>query len=86
MLINAVIEQAPEYRWLPQALRECGSGQWESGAYIGYVSRRNPNQPGAEWQFDSNVVLNHETLGMVVLDILKGNRLGGIEFVDRIES
>jgi hypothetical protein len=31
-------------------------------------------------------VLTHETLGMVVLDILKGDRLGGIEFVDKIDD
>jgi hypothetical protein len=53
-------------------------------AYVGYVSRANPNQPGADWQFEVNVVLTRAVLGMVVLDILEGDRLGGIEFVDRI--
>lgn len=86
MLIEAVKEQAPEYPWLPEALAECGAGQWESPAYVGYVSRRNPNQPGSEWQFEANVVLNHQTLGMVVIDVLQGSRLGGIEFVDKIEG
>jgi hypothetical protein len=59
--------------------------EWESRAYVHYVSRQNPNQPGSQWQFHTNVVLHHEKLGMVVLDILKDNRLGGIEFVDRIK-
>jgi hypothetical protein len=45
----------------------------------------SPNQPGSEWQFETNVVLSHESLGMVVLDVLKGDRLGGIEFVDKIK-
>jgi len=31
-------------------------------------------------------ILSHETLGMVVLDVLKGSRLGGIEFVDKIDG
>lgn len=84
MLIAAVQEQAPEFGWLEEALCNCGTGEWESPAYVGYVSRHRPNQPGAEWQFEKNVVLQHEELGMVVLDVLKGNRLGGIEFLDRI--
>ena len=84
MLIETVREQAPEFPWLAEALTNCGDGEWESVAYVGYVSRANPNQPGADWQFEVNVVLEHAVLGMVVLDILKGNRLGGIEFVDRL--
>jgi len=86
MLVAAVQEQAPELPWLTEALRSCPAGDWSSRAYVGYVSRIKPNQPGSEWQFETNVVLSHETLGMVVLDVLKGSRLGGIEFVDKIEG
>lgn len=86
MLIEIVKEQAPKFPWLPEVLGKCGAGQWESTAYVGYVSRRNPNQPGSDWQFEASIVLNHETLGMVVIDVLKDSRLGGIEFVDRIRS
>ncbi len=85
MLIEAAREQAPEYAWLPEGLASCAGGEWESRAYIHYVSSRNPNKPGAEWQFETNVVLHHESLGMVVLDILKGERLGGVELVDRLD-
>jgi hypothetical protein len=84
MLIEAVRKQAPEFPWLPDALMKCGRGEWESRAYVTYVSQSNPNQPDSDWQFQTNIVLSHDTLGMVVLDILKGNRLGGIEFVDKI--
>ena len=86
MLVETVRTQALEFPWLVDALMTCGPGDWESRAYVGYVSRANPNQTGSEWQFETNVVLEHEKLGMVVLDILKGNRLGGIEFVDKIEG
>jgi len=86
MLIEAVRAQAPEFPWLPDALMKCGRGEWESRAYVAYVSQSNPNQLGSDWQFQTNVVLSHDKLGMVVLDILKGNRLGGIEFVDKIEA
>ena len=85
-LVQLASERAPEYPWLPDALASCGGGEWESPAYVGYVSRCNPNQSGAEWQFLANVVLHHEELGTVVIDVLKGNRLGGIELVSRIED
>ena len=84
MLIATVQKQFPEYPWLPEALEKCGIGEWESPAYVGYISRQNPNQPGSVWQFATSVILDHESLGMVILDILTDNRLGGIEFVDQI--
>ena len=86
VLVHVAREQAPEMPWLPSALTSCGPGDWESPTYVGYVCRANPNQPGAEWQFLTNVVLSHKEFGMVVLDILKGNRLGGIELLERIEG
>ncbi len=86
MLIEAVKIQAPKFPWLPLALSQCGAGYWESPAYVSYISGKNPNQPGSEWQFETNVLLEHETMGTVIIDILKGQRLGGIEFVDKIED
>ena len=86
MLVDTVRKQAPEFPWLPDALMNCGKGEWESRAYVSYVSAAHPNQPGSEWQFETNVVLHHDKLGMVVLDVLKDKRLGGIEFVDKIEA
>ena len=85
MLIEAAREQSPEYPWLPDALGSCGTGDWESAAYVGYISRKKPNQLGSEWQFETNVILMPETLGTVVLDILKGDRLGGIEFLNKLK-
>lgn len=85
MLIALAGAEAPEYPWLPEALAKCGAGVWESRAYVRYVSSVNANEPGAQWQFETNVVLEHDVLGTVVIDILKGSRLGGIEFVSRID-
>jgi hypothetical protein len=39
------------------------------------------NKKGAEWQFDENIVLEHDKLGTIVIDFLKDKRIGGIEFV-----
>jgi RNA polymerase II subunit A small phosphatase-like protein len=84
MLIEDALAQAPELAWLPAALACCGSGEWESRAYVRYVSCVDPNQPGSDWQFKNNVVIDHRIFGQAVIDILQGDRVGGIEFVDRI--
>jgi hypothetical protein len=84
MLIETVKAQAPEFPWLPEALNNCGQGERESRAYVGYIPQQQPNRPGSPWQFQTNIILTHPTLSRVILDILTGDRLGGIEFVDRI--
>jgi hypothetical protein len=84
MLAAAARVQAPEYSWLPLALERCGSGEWESPAYVRFISGQNANAPGAEWQFETNVVLEHPNFGTVVVDVLTENRLGGLEFLSRI--
>lgn len=86
MLIDDARTQVPELSWLPAALASCGPGTWESRAYVHYVPPIDPNQADSKWQFEANVVIDHSVLGVVVIDILKGNRIGGIEFVDRIDS
>jgi hypothetical protein len=84
MLIEDARAQAPKFPWLPAALDRCGPGEWESPAYVRYVSSKAPNQPGSDWQFEANLVIDHRELGMTVIDVLKGDRIGGIEFVDQI--
>jgi hypothetical protein len=50
------------------------------------VNSEKPNQKGSEWQFDENIILEHETEGTIVLDVLKDGRIGGIEFVSQIPN
>jgi hypothetical protein len=85
MLVEDARAQAAEFSWLPAALTKCGAGVWESRAYVRYVSANNPNQPTSEWQFKTSVVFHHRILGVVVADILQGDIIGGIEFVDRLD-
>lgn len=84
MLVDAARKHVPDLLWLPSALANCPKGNWRSRAYVYYVSSENANQPGAEWQHDRCVTLTHATLGTVIIDVLKGDRIGGIEFFDRI--
>lgn len=84
MLVDDARSQVPQFQWLPGALANCPAGKWESQAYIRYIPAVYPNQPGSPWQFQMNIVINHGVFGMVVIDVLQGNRIGGIELVDRL--
>ena len=83
-LVELVREQCPEEPWLPDAIRKCTQCLRESEAYIYFVNPERPNKPGSEWQFQESIDLESSTEGWIVLDILKGGRVGGVEFIDRI--
>lgn len=84
MLVEVARSQAPGFPWLVEALGACGCGEWKQRYYVSFISSLNPNQPGSEWQFETNVTLEHDQFGTVIVDILKGNRIGGLEFADRL--
>ena len=73
--------QARETPWLADALGQCTRHARESRAYIYFVNPVAPNQPGSEWQFEGNVMLFDNREGELVLDVLKGQRVGGVEFL-----
>lgn len=83
-IIDMVKEQEPDRLDVIDALEKCVKGKWESRAYIHFVSPKNANQEGSDWQFDENIVLEHDTEGTVVIDLLKSGKIGGIEFVKYI--
>jgi hypothetical protein len=83
-IIELVKEQQPEREDVIFALTNAIDGHWESKAYYKFVSSKNANKISAEWQFDENIVLEHDTLGTIVLDYLKDKRIGGIEFIKLI--
>ena len=82
--INEIIElvklQEPNRQDIIIALTNSFGGQWKGKAYYSFVDSSNANQKNAEWQFDENIVLEHETLGTIVIDYLKDKRIGGIDF------
>lgn len=84
-LVTLLQEQFPSEEAAAKALTTCRVGRWESRAYIHFVDSRNANEPNAEWQFERNIVLQHPQEGMIVLDVLKDGRIGGVEFVKYIE-
>ena len=85
-LVELAQAQVPAMLWLAEAFSQCRRARKESAAYLHFVDPRNPNMPGSEWQFETNVILVHPEHGELVLDILKGRRVGGIEFINNIEQ
>ena len=84
LLVKLAKRQLPEEKWLPAALAACTKVLRETAAYIYFVNSAGANQPGSAWQFQRNLFLRHPTEGLLVLDILDGNRVGGIEFLARL--
>lgn len=85
-IIELVKQQEPDRQDVVQALQNCSGGQWTSNGYYRFVDSKNANEPNAEWQHDECIVLEQETKGDIVIDLLKSGRIGGIEFIDLIDK
>jgi len=83
-IIELILEQEPERTDLIEQLRRSEWKKFFRRPYIRFVSGERPNQPGSEWQHEESIVLEHESEGTIVLDILKDGRIGGIELVNQI--
>lgn len=83
-LVELARQQHPHLPWLAEALASCTRASQESDAYVHFVDPSNANEPGAAWQFDTTLRLTDAVHGELILDILQGHRVGGIEFYDRL--
>ncbi len=83
-LVELARESRPDEPWLAEALARCTRAAGESRAYIYFVDPAHPGEPGSEWRFEENVLLEHPREGQLVLDVLRGRRVGGVEFLKRI--
>lgn len=80
-LVELTQQQMPEEKEVIDSLGRCTSCLKSSRAYIYFVDGSNPNQKGSAWQFQRNIRLEDKKFGTIILDILKGNEVGGIEFL-----
>ena len=80
-LVALARAQLPNEPWLPDALARCTTASGDI-PQIHFVNPRRPNRSGSEWQFERNLTLEDPKHGELTLDVLKGNRVGGIEFLD----
>ncbi len=80
----AARSQEPELAWLPDSLARCTRCVDESEKYSYFVDPPTyPNLPGSGWQFQTNIILTATEYGDVALDIIKEDRIGGIEYLDK---
>ncbi|PHQ28095.1 hypothetical protein CJ305_16905 [Leeuwenhoekiella nanhaiensis] len=77
-------EREPERTDLIKQLENSEIKEWFKQAYVRFVSGFKPNQSDSEWQFEECIELEHSSEGIIVLDILKDGRIGGIEFLNYI--
>ncbi len=80
-IVKIAKEQIPDRPEIALALTQCTKMKKESRAYIYFTNQELPNKPNSEWQFKENIMLEDKTNGTIILDVLKGNKVGGIEFL-----
>lgn len=84
-IIKLVKEQEPERTDIVQALKKCSYGKWaSSGYYEFYLPGRKNKTP--VMKFKENIIIEHDRLGFIVLDVYQDGRIGGIEFIDLIKE
>ena len=83
-LVEAAEKCSEEYPWLIAELKNLTKVVKETNAYIYFVNPDNPNEPDSDWQFQENILLPDSIKGEIVLDILVGNRVGGVELLDKL--
>jgi len=83
-LVKLAKQQRPELTWLHEALAKCTTSVKKETDYLYFVSADRPNLPESEWQHERSIELNCPENGYLVVDILKGERVGGVEFVNKI--
>lgn len=84
-LVELAKQQRPELPWLAKSLESCTQCHWKRRRiYVYFVDPQSANQPNAEWQYRETISLEHPQFGLLMLDVLKDNRVGGVEFYDRL--
>ncbi len=82
-LVDLLGQQHPDEVELAASAQHCTRAR-VGRCYVYFVSSDRANQSRAEWQFSHNLLLESAEHGDIVVDVLQGNRLGGIEFLSRM--
>lgn len=84
-IVKASQPYIDEYPWLPAALEKCTRVCNDDPTYIYFVESKHANQPGSAWQFQENITLENTPEGEIILDIIKPNIVGGVEFYEKLD-
>lgn len=86
-IVALLRQQRPEEVEVARALAGCTRCWKRSVAYWYFVDPAGANTPGAAWRFERNITLDGGVgvggWGPLVLDVLEGGGVGGVEFLDR---
>ena len=83
-IIELVKEQEPDLIDVIDALKKCTKGQWKNKGYIYFLYTEETKIEILNRQLQGSALLEHETEGLIVIDVLKDGRIGGIEFVKNL--
>ena len=83
-IADAVRENYPEENELLNDIIKCTSCIVKNEKYTYFVDASNANRPGSKWQFVKSIEIRNTPCGHIKLDVLKGKKLGGIEFLNNV--
>ena len=70
-----------EYPWLPDLLKNSGTGKWKYSGFVVFIDESNEADfPVLDSSHSATIVFKHKGLGDVILDI-SGGRLYAIEIM-----
>lgn len=85
-LIRLLHAQYPQRTDVLRALQLCSDGFWESNDYIYFIRSREPNQANMESRVVESLVLEDQSEGTIVVDVVADGRIAGIGYVSRVEQ
>jgi hypothetical protein len=77
-LVALARETLPDQTWVADALSRCTRARVATRYNVYFVNADRPNQPGSEWQFRENVVLESPVDGDIIIDVLQDGRIGSL--------
>jgi len=83
-LVKASDDYFEEYPWLKGALEKCVKCKHKSDLYIYFTDAKNPNKNGSAWQFQESITIVGTPQGDIVIDVIRNNQIGGIEFLTKV--
>ncbi len=85
-LIKLAEIQFPDDSWLIESLERCQKASFDGVSYYFFVERERADDQNSEWEFARNIKLRDSEKGEIVLDILKNNWIGGMEYLEQYEK
>jgi len=84
-IIKLVSEQEPERTDIVRALKRCSFGKWTSSGYYKFYLPPKKNKR-AGMKLKENIIVEHESLGFIILDVYTNGNIAGIEFINLVEE